>query len=325
MPGAQGRDTLPYLFFAIAFALWSSFGVFVFLVFFRDGNVEQMGQFGDSFGVLNTLFSAFAAVAAYLAFQSQQRQLEEQQREFAFQRHESHLFFLMEELRNAVRDVTFEDLVLDEGGAAVNRHFSGQFAIRHIENIFLGMMHVSSDAILLIGDSPSLNRGREFIVKERFWIAAGRCGTETSAASDPVTKKPMPPAVIRALTGRDLRYRIDRTRLPGIFQQFFEECAGAYMGNVFRLQGAILRFIDNVATPEHERTQHAELFKAQITDPELHLLLYYALSDLAGGDDLRQIMVRYNILEALWRKKPEFIWHRIPEISYFETTASSLK
>jgi hypothetical protein len=129
---------------------------------------------------------------------------------------------------------------------------------------------------------------------------------------------------VPALPDRNLRYRMPVKHASDVFRQFYEDAVGAPLGNVFRLQGAILRYIDTPSIPDTQRKQHAELFKAQITDPELHLLLYYALSDLAGGDDLRQIMVRYNILEALWRKKPEFIWHRIPEISYFETEASPL-
>ena len=302
-------------------AVWCLFGIFVFI--WRK-KIEAVGQFGDSFGMLNALVSALGAIAAYEAFPSQQSQLADQQREFEAQRHESHLFFLMQELTQAARSAAYSDTVYSWLGRLSSVTMQGHRAICHLENLFLGEIWTRENSLPLADTSVSADSKISYAQGYRFQVRRKEI-LSGIANSEPLQLKQRslsPEEFVPALSARDLRYRMSIPQTSEAFHQFYEEAVGAPLGNVFRLQAAILRYIDTPSIPEPQRKQHADLFKAQMTDPELHLLLYYALSDLAGGDDLRQIMVRYNILEALWRKKPEFIWHRIPEISYFETEAS---
>ena len=313
--------------FALAFVVWL---MAVQYLKHRMTRISSFGQFGDSFGALNALCSALAAVAAFKAYWSQRQQLNNQQAEFRIQRHESHLFFLMEELRQAVRGVTIVDMITQPDGRVREGELMGQRAICHLENVLLGKLYTRNSDVELSRESTAIDRHVYFIAKERFALWDGIIDQAPPASGpdaklQPQQKKQWIPS--QAKLNPELR--LNRQVINAAFNQFYEERAGAALGNVFRLQAAILRYIDNQSIPEPQREQHAKLFKAQITDPELHLLLYYALSDLAGDEDsaadnsLRQIMMRYKILEALKRKKPEFIWHRIPEISYFEDTNTS--
>ncbi len=207
----------------------------------------------------------------------------------------------------------------------------GHRAICHLENLFLGAIRTNEKSLPLTNTSVSADRKINYAHDYRFQVRRKEL-LAGIAGSEPLQLKERSLAAeefVPALPDRDLRYLMPIKHASDVFRQFYEDAVGAPLGNVFRLQAAILRYIDNQSIPEPQREQHAELFKAQITDSELHLLLYYALSDLAGDEDsaadnsLRQIMMRYKILEALKRKKPEFIWHRIPEISYFEDTNTS--
>ena len=299
-----------------AFLTWACFA----LLLSRQCNLTSAGQFGDSFGTLNALFSSLAAVAAFKAYWSQRNQLIDQKNEFAAQRHESHLFFLMEELREAVRAVSYVDLMHDLKGNAFNEEFGGHRAICQLENTLLGIVDIRKPNIPLQRLSPSQLRPVSFLAKARFEMFDREAGRETVVPVKPGVTVAKEQPLIPCYSSRNLNLLLSLNVVAEQFNRFYEECAGAPLGNVFRLQAAILKYIDNPSIPEQQRVQHAELFKAQISDPELHLLLYYALSDIPR-DNLRDIMSRYNILEALWRKKPQFIWHRIPEISYFETHA----
>ncbi len=274
--------------------------------------------------MLNALVSALGAIAAYEAFRSQQSQLADQQREFEAQRHESHLFFLMQELTQAARGFEYTDTVAIRSGGVSSVTMQGHRAICHFENLFLGPIKAHEKSLPLADTSVSADSKISYAQGYRFQVRRKEI-LSGIANSEPLQLKERSLSAeefVPALSARDLRYRMSVQQTSEAFHHFYEEAVGAPLGNVFRLQAAILRYIDTPSIPEPQRKQHADLFKAQITDPELHLLLYYALSDLASGDNLRQIMVRYNILEALWRKKPEFIWHRIPEISYFDDDAA---
>ena len=306
-------SSLPFL---VAIATWWCFLRYLRI---KTSDIARAGQLGDSFGTINALFSSLAAVAAFKAYWSQRNQLIDQKTEFAAQRHESHLFFLMEELRQAVRGVTYNATREDENGEPVPIELVNQMAVCHLENTLLGTLVTSVPSVPLSSASASLDRPLSFIARERcrlFFNQNAKMEALRGEIDDQLRINRV--SSIPSFPTPNLRLRLERQVIAEQFHRFYEECAGAPLGNVFRLQAAILRYIDNPSIPEQQRIQHAELFKAQISDPELHLLLYYALSDIPR-DNLRDIMSRYNILEALWRKKPQFIWHRIPEISYFES------
>lgn len=78
-------------------------------------NFENSGQFGDSFGPLTSVFSAIAAVSAYLAYQSQKNQLVEAKKSAHDDRisnerrdFENTFFKMLDFLRSVVRDTDVE-------------------------------------------------------------------------------------------------------------------------------------------------------------------------------------------------------------------------
>jgi hypothetical protein len=56
----------------------------------------------------------------------------------------------------------------------------------------------------------------------------------------------------------------------------------------------------------------------KIPEEPSYLLLYYGLSHFADGTDLKHLLSKYRVFDALIDKGPEYIWHRVPEISYYE-------
>lgn len=273
------------------------------------------GQFGDSFGMLNTLVSSLAAVAAYKAFKSQQQQLLDQQQEFSIQRHEEHVFALLAELRDAVRGVSFRGEVADGAGSKLMT-LRGVEALIYLENIFLGPVGELNGIVRL--DFRSVNgkvagylHAIRLKTHKDLWLDPSSNHTAAEYSKKFAFSMPLTPGV-------GDRYKVDLEKLKKVFSEFHEFIAGGPLGNIFRLQAAVLRFIDSERVPFGIRELHADLFKAQMTDPEMHLLLYYALSDLAGGANLRKTIARYNVLGALMEKRPEVIDHRIPEIRYFQ-------
>ena len=96
----------------------------------------------------------------------------------------------------------------------------------------------------------------------------------------------------------------------------------------FRIQSGILVYIDegfeNGSDGDDQmREELVRLFKSQLSDPEMHLLLYYGLSHFADAANLKHLLIKYRVLDALLQKGPEYIWHRIPEISYYEQQPTS--
>jgi hypothetical protein len=144
-----------------ALLIWGGFG----FECLHDATSWPLGNLGDSYGKLNALFSSLAAIAAIQAYWSQRTQLIGQRDEFTSQRHESHLFFLMEELRQAVRGVTFIDRVSQPIVGVQLQKLGGQRAICRLENLLLGKLDSSKAAVPLTRKSPSHGRDVAFITK----------------------------------------------------------------------------------------------------------------------------------------------------------------
>jgi hypothetical protein len=70
---------LPALLCALVFAIWASYWLIVRCVF--AGDVGKSGQFGDTFGALNTLFAGWAFVAVLATMIQQWQQIGEAKRE----------------------------------------------------------------------------------------------------------------------------------------------------------------------------------------------------------------------------------------------------
>ncbi|MBL8818720.1 MAG: hypothetical protein JNL58_22015 [Planctomyces sp.] len=297
---------------------------FVAGFYFLGGAWSRTGVFGDSFGVFNALVSALAATAAFKAFKSQQQQVDEQKREFLLQRKEQHLFTLMQEWRAAIREVTYRPvnpLGSGSGDDPKAATLSGQHALCQIENDLLGAIDQSSSDRAMTVATIGFFVGRRRMLLHQSHLG---CTKPLPAPTDQI----IPPkghaeTRIPAFDGKTLSLRLELCSIRDGFREFYEKRIGAILGHVFRLQSTILAYIDTSFDAARDddkelQTQLVRLYNAQLSDPEMHLLLYYGLSHFADGTDLKHLLTKYRVFDALLDKGPEYIWHRIPEISYFE-------
>ena len=263
---------------------------------------ELTGQFGDSFGGINALATAFAALFAYRAFRSQQRQLEQQQREFQIQRCEEHLFFLIEEMRTAIREVEFR-----------GKH--GQPALLLLENELIGPISQHPEP----GCITSRSCGE--LGKLRLQKKAAAAGREFSTGwkLPTATAKQEQHEVLYPLDKFDASLCLSLEDIQRTFYSFMEEQAGAAILHCLRMQAEILKYIDSLDAESAVKQKYAALFASQLSDPELHLLLYYGLSDYAAPSRLMTILKEYQVFRPLCQKSPKFIWHRIPELTYYHS------
>lgn len=319
------QSILRHWLWIAAILVWFAF---VAGFYFFGCDWSRTGVFGDSFGVFNALVSALAATAAYKAFRSQQQQVDEQKREFLLQRKEQHLFTLMQEWRTAIREVSYRHVnplgsgSEDDPKAAT---LSGQHALCQIENDLLGAIDQSS------GDRamPAVTIGF-FIGRRRLQLhmsVTGYKGPIPVLKESTFSSKGNAETRIAAFDGKTLTLRLGLDSIRDGFRECYEKRIGAILGHVFRLQSTILAYIDTsfdtARNDDRElQIQLVRLYKAQLSDPEMHLLLYYGLSHFADGTDLKRLLIKYRVFDALLDKGPEYIWHRIPEISYFESTCA---
>lgn len=86
-----------------------------------------------------------------------------------------------------------------------------------------------------------------------------------------------------------------------------------------RLQAETLKYVDSLSEDSNINYRYASVFTSQLSDPELHLLLYYGLSHYEGDKQLKHILRKYNVLRGICLKSDSSIWHRIPEILYYHS------
>jgi len=95
------------------------------------------------------------------------------------------------------------------------------------------------------------------------------------------------------------------------------------MGHVFRVQYELVKYVDtefnNQTITEKTATRLIHGYRALLSDPELHLLLYYGLSSFAPPD-FRDLIDKYGLLYGLLDKNPRFVCYRIPELCFYPET-----
>lgn len=109
----------------------------------------------------------------------------------------------------------------------------------------------------------------------------------------------------------------DKKVVRKAFQKFYEKEIGGCLPHVFRIQVQVLKVIDSSALSESMRKELADVFRSMLSDPELHLLLYFSLSSYAD-EECQKLLCKYDILDNLLYKQKQFICDRIPEIAHLE-------
>lgn len=270
-----------------------------------DDTLTKMGQYGDSYGSLNALLTGLAFIAVAATFLLQWYTIRTQKHEFAQQQFVNRFYELLNAWQNERREIIYKR---SKRNAATSQ---GVSAFCDMENDFLGEIGDDVDGHL----NPEPDALGKFLGKIRLEYGVSNSHEESSNGSiiDPIAL---------------LRIREN-------FNEFYESKIGAPMGHIFRMQYELVRYVDSEKSKKSLSQEVCErlirTYQALLSDPELHLLLYYALSDFAANDSannageiidksFKKLIDEYLLLKGLVDKAPKYVRHRIPEIQYYEKT-----
>lgn len=279
-------------------------GVFVWLVQLmvvavchcKTLHFERSGQLGDSFGTLNCLFTGIAAVAAFAAFKSQQhdtRQTKDHRRRDNF-RDGFHL--LLEHWRGMVARIRIDEMDPHTIPATKVDVRESVDAIMLAENEFLGKLdHLQHRFSAGPDDTGWVPRYTETFLLGRREFNDSKTGFKI----------------------------LDLSVIKEDFSRFHEVRAGGQLGHYFRVLKELLQRITDATTvygfSKAEVEELSRSFRVLLSDPELHLLLYWGLSERSCMNSFLQID-RLFLLEGLVEKSAASIMLRIPELAYYPET-----
>lgn len=275
--------------------MWLVAVLIVFVGSLSKWSLESSAQFGDSFGALNCLFTGTAAAGAYAAFKSQQREIRrlqvEQHRDAVIKRfHE-----LLRHWRNAVADVQLHER---QPGNTLRR--VGVDAIMMVENEYLGDLYAL----------------RTSFHKTKYRLKPGQTVGHYLGPHRSINASVLP---CGAITTPSLC--LDTIRRT--FDRLHEERVGGQLGHVFRIMRELLVTIANASINDHldevDAGNLARAFKVLLSDPELHIMVYWALSNRANKT-CYDVIDKYYLLEGLVDKNSGDIAIRVPEIKWYTQT-----
>ena len=99
------------------------------------------------------------------------------------------------------------------------------------------------------------------------------------------------------------------------FRLFYELEIGAPLAHILRMMQQLVLLVEQSPLTTEAKKGLVRVFGSILSDPELHLLLYYGLSDYAN--ELRPLIDKYELLFPLCLKPEDLI---PPEISYYKAT-----
>lgn len=251
------------IWFLLPLGIVLVYGAFIlFTTYFISGlSIEKVGQFGDSFGFINTLFSGSAFIAVVITIYLQQQDMRETKKEVQKQNFEN-TFFKMIELYNHVE----KDLILERP-----KIYNGIFSHDGIEE-FSYTNYKIAEKLLFIGEKDF--KGKEVVVellkiytlyKNKFY--------------DEIVNK----------YSKKIDYRV---RIYEDFHKEFENIIGHYFGTIYQ----ILKFIDN--SNIENKKDYSNLFRAQFSKSELELLFHHGTSIIAKKL-FAVLLIKYEFFEHL--------------------------
>ena len=239
------------------------YGAFIlFITYFISGlSIERIGQFGDSFGFINTLFSGSAFISLVITIYLQQQDMKNSKKEIEKQNFEN-TFFKMLELYNNVA----KDLILERP-----KKYTGDCFPDGMEE-FLYINYKIKEKQLFRGEKDF--KGKEVIAEllkiYTFYI------------------KVFYKEIVNKYSNK-VDYRIV---LYEDFHKEFENIISHYFETIYQ----ILRFINNSHIENKE--DYANLFKTQFSKSELELLFYYGTSKIAKKSSTG-LFIKYEFFEYL--------------------------
>ena len=104
-------------------------------------SISKAGQFGDSFGILNSMFSGFAFISLVITIYLQQKEMKDAKEEILKQNFENTFFKMIDLFNNVIKDLDFKcNVSIDYAGAfTISRYFNkiGKIELKHENNINL--------------------------------------------------------------------------------------------------------------------------------------------------------------------------------------------
>ena len=96
-----------WVWFLLPICIILVYGLFIMFPISED-SIEKAGQFGDSFGVINTLFSGSAFIALVITIYLQQQEMRETKKETQRQNFENTFFKMIDLYKSVVKDLSLE-------------------------------------------------------------------------------------------------------------------------------------------------------------------------------------------------------------------------
>lgn len=102
-------------------------------------SIEKAGQFGDSFGILNSLFSGFAFISLIITIYIQQQEIKDSRKETLKQNFENTYFKMIELYINVINNLNFKSEYFSYASIRIREYFNkiGTVELKHENEINL--------------------------------------------------------------------------------------------------------------------------------------------------------------------------------------------
>ncbi|MDC0994001.1 putative phage abortive infection protein [bacterium] len=241
--------------------------------------IEKAGVFGDSFGLLTSLFSGLTFAGLYVTIQMQQKELNLQRQDLL-------------DTREGLKDQR-DEMRLQNKNLMVQR----------FENTFFRVLDLfisSRDNIQYRYKGGQFDSGYA-AMRNMYMHLVNEYFMETKTNPSGIQE------LIPCINIRD----IDVVRVKYLD---FYNVAGTELGQYFRTLYNLLGLIESESCiTEKEKTVYAKLVRAQLSRYELVMLFYNCISDL-GNKRMAELVLKYNLLKHLEKRElPEWHSHLYPQ------------
>ena len=225
--------------------------------------IGVLGQFGDSFAVLNTFFSGIAMLGVFIAVMYQRKELEDQKKQYEEQKKQ-----YQEELKEQAKQFKEQE----------KQQYKQQFETR-----FFNMLNLFNEIIK--GLHVKNTTGRDAFINLEVSLKDSRVEEKTEKSG--------------AETLED--YNINKIQKAYSF--FFNSCkAGNQLSHYFRSLYTILKFVEHSELEYKIKRQYTSILRAQLSNSELFLLFYNCLWQDKFAP-FRLLVEKYAFLEHIQKKE----------------------
>lgn len=245
-----------WVWFLLPICIILVYGLFIMFPISED-SIEKAGQFGDSFGVINTLFSGSAFIALVITIYLQQQEMRETKKETQRQNFENTFFKMIDLYKSVVKDLSLE----------IPRIYNGIFSDDGIEE-FSYTQYKIGEVLLFRGEKDL--QGKE-VIDELLKIFN---------------------MYKHALKTHPKKYQISEGEYEDFYKEY-ENVIRHYFSTIYQ----ILKFVDkNKNIEKEEKKDYINLFLAQIPKIELKLFYFHVKSSLES-EKIMPILIKYDFIK----------------------------